>query len=102
MSPDGFLKSFTREVIDKTPDFLKTKILATLNEIFPHGRKPLYCGFGNRETDSVAYIKTNIDTDRIFFITPKSIITKESKPNFTTSYVQMLEKIEEYFPLFTK
>lgn len=31
MSPDGFLRSFTREVIDKTPDFLKTKILATMN-----------------------------------------------------------------------
>jgi phosphatidate phosphatase LPIN len=90
MSPDGFLKSFTREIIDKTPDYLKTKILATLNEIFPHYRKPLYCGFGNRETDSVAYLRTNMDPERIFFITPKSIITKESKADFATSYVEML------------
>ena len=48
MSPDGYLKSFTREVIDKTPDTLKCKILATLNEIFPNFKTPLYCGFGNR------------------------------------------------------
>ncbi len=31
MSPDGYWKSLAREVIDKTPDTLKTKILATLN-----------------------------------------------------------------------
>jgi phosphatidate phosphatase PAH1 len=48
MSPDGFIRSFQREVIDKTPDFLKTKMLATVNEMFPQSRKPLYCGFGNR------------------------------------------------------
>lgn len=43
-----------------------------------------------------------MDPERIFFITPKSIITKESKADFATSYVEMLEKIEEYFPVFTK
>lgn len=48
MSPDGFIRSFTREIIDKTPDFLKAKILANLREIFPQSGKPLYCGFGNR------------------------------------------------------
>jgi hypothetical protein len=31
MSPDGYVKSFAREVIYKTPDYLKTKILASLN-----------------------------------------------------------------------
>jgi hypothetical protein len=31
MSPDGYVKSFKREVIDKTPDTLKTKLLASLN-----------------------------------------------------------------------
>lgn len=31
MSPNGYMRSFTREVIYKTPDYLKTKLLATLN-----------------------------------------------------------------------
>jgi len=43
-----------------------------------------------------------MDPDKIFFITPKSIISKESKADFTTSYVEMLEKVEEYFPTFSK
>lgn len=28
MSPDGYMKSFSREVINKNPDSLKAKILA--------------------------------------------------------------------------
>lgn len=36
MSPDGFVKSFQREIIDKTPDVLKSKILASLTEVFPN------------------------------------------------------------------
>lgn len=48
MSPDGYVKSFQREVIDKTPDILKTKILASLNEIFPNSKRPIFAGFGNR------------------------------------------------------
>jgi phosphatidate phosphatase PAH1 len=31
MSPDGYLKSLHREVIEKTPDELKIKLLASLN-----------------------------------------------------------------------
>lgn len=31
MSPDGYVKSFAREVIDKTPDQLKIKLLASVN-----------------------------------------------------------------------
>jgi len=43
-----------------------------------------------------------MDPERIFFITTKSIISKESKTDFSTTYAEMLEKIEEYFPLYTK
>jgi phosphatidate phosphatase PAH1 len=31
MSPDGYIKSFTREVIEKNPDQLKIKLLASIN-----------------------------------------------------------------------
>ena len=60
MSPDGYVKSFQREIIYKTPDALKKKILASLNEVFPHSKNPIFCGFGNRETDSIAYSWMNI------------------------------------------
>lgn len=66
MSPDGYMRSLTREIIYKTPDYLKTKILANINELFPNSKKPIYCGFGNRATDSAAYLRINIAADRIF------------------------------------
>ena len=69
MSPDGYIKSFTREVIEKTPDKLKIKLLASINEIFPNHKKPIRTGFGNRETDSVAYLMVKIPPERIFCIT---------------------------------
>lgn len=78
MSPDGYYRSFTREVIYKTPDYLKTKLLASLNEVFPNCKNPIYCGFGNRETDSSAYLKINISPEKIFNITEKSVITRKS------------------------
>jgi phosphatidate phosphatase PAH1 len=60
MSPDGYLKSFTREVIEKTPDQLKIKLLASINEVFPNTKTPIIAGFGNRETDSIAYLRIKI------------------------------------------
>ena len=102
MSPDGYLKSFTREVIEKAPDQLKIKLLASVNEIFPNTKRPIVAGFGNRETDSIAYLRIKIPSDRIFCINEKSVITNEQTKDFSTSYPEMLDKIEEYFPLYQK
>lgn len=90
MSPDGYLKSFAREVIEKTPDQLKIKLLASVNEIFPNTKKPIVAGFGNRETDSIAYLRIKIPADKIFCINEKSIITNESDKDFSTTYLEML------------
>ncbi len=102
MSPDGYLKSFTREVIEKTPDQLKIKLLASVNEIFPSSKKPIIAGFGNRETDSIAYLRIQIPQDRIFCITEKSLITNYYGGDFQTTYPEMLEKIDEFFPTLSQ
>ena len=102
MSPDGYMRSFTREIIYKTPDFLKTKILASLNEVFPNTKNPIYCGFGNRETDSAAYLKINISPDKIYCITEKSVISRESDKEFNSSYKDILANINEFFPEYFK
>lgn len=81
---------------------MKTKILASINELFPNSKTPIYCGFGNRETDSVAYQRINIAPDKIFEITEKSTITKQSDKEFTVTYIDILENIEEYFPEYLK
>lgn len=102
MSPDGYMKSFTREVINKTPDVLKTKILTGLNEIFPSSTRAIFAGFGNRETDNIAYLRINIPEDMIFCISEKSLITNELKKDFSMTYISMLDKIELFFPEYSK
>lgn len=66
-SPDGLYSSFKREVIDKQPDFLKTQILTVIKECFPLTVNPYFCGFGNKNTDAVAYNKL-IAPSRIYII----------------------------------
>lgn len=102
MSPDGYLRSFAREVIEKTPDQLKIKLLASVNEIFPSARKPIIAGFGNRETDSIAYLRIQIPQESIFCITEKSVITNYADKDFQTTYPEMLDKIDDFFPLLLR
>lgn len=98
MSPDGYVISFMREVYYKSTDKFKAQILASILETFPQPINPLYCGFGNRETDSTAYQKIDIDRSRIFCINEKSIISRDDDTEFKTTYEAMYNSIDEFFP----
>jgi phosphatidate phosphatase PAH1 len=69
---------------------------------FPNTKNPIYCGFGNRETDSAAYLKINISPDKIYCITEKSVISRESDKEFNSSYKDILANINEFFPEYFK
>ena len=68
MSPDGLFSSFKREVIDKSPQLLKISVLKEVRAIFPVDYSPFYAGFGNRETDAIAYRTVGIEMGRIFIV----------------------------------
>lgn len=70
--------------------------------MFPNTKNPIYCGFGNRQTDSTAYLKINIAPDRIFCITDKSIISRESDKEFNSTYKDILTNINDFFPEYFK
>lgn len=76
MSSDRILKSFKREVIHKRPDVFKVAVLREITPLFPHGfdETPFFAGFGNRETDAIAYINLKIPTERSFIINPEGEI----------------------------
>ena len=60
---------------------------------------PLYAGFGNKETDAIAYSAAGINVDYIFTITPDgSIYPIRGKEIF--SYERLREMLGEYFPEF--
>lgn len=59
----------------------------------------MYAGFGNKETDAIAYSAAGINVDYIFTITPDGLIYPiRGKEIF--SYERLREMLEEYFPEF--
>ena len=55
MSPDGLFTSLKREVIERKPHLLKIPVLSEIKNLFPQGLTPFFAGFGNRDTDGIAY-----------------------------------------------
>lgn len=58
---------------------------------------PFFCGFGNRMTDATAYLAVNVDVARIYIIDTDSRIHVYNSSN-TTSYVEMNNNLNLYFP----
>ena len=65
INPDGIFTSLKREVIERKPDLLKIPLLTNS---FPDQTKPFFDGFGNRETDVVAYRYLEIPLNNFFII----------------------------------
>ena len=97
MSPDGLFTSLKREVIERKPHLLKIPVLSELKNLFPQNVAPFYAGFGNRETDGVAYRYVNIPLNNIFIIDTSSKVLRlgETKKG---SYKLIADKIDETFP----
>ena len=97
MSPDGLFTSLKREVIERKPHLLKIPVLSELKNLFPQNVAPFYAGFGNRETDGVAYRYVNISLNNIFIIDTSSKVLRlgETKKG---SYKLIADKIDEIFP----
>jgi len=56
-------------MIDKSVDMFKIKILRKIKKVFSDSlHNPIFAGFGNKETDAIAYSVIGIDQDRIFTI----------------------------------
>lgn len=71
LSPDRMIKSMYREVIIKKPHLFKIKCLKEIKDLFPVHNEPFYAGFGNRDTDYIAYKSLSISPNKIFIINPK-------------------------------
>ena len=67
MSPDGLIKSLSREIKRKPHEF-KISCLNKIRRLFPSNVRPFYCGFGNRETDTISYREVGVPEENIFII----------------------------------
>lgn len=99
-STDGLFTALNREIIQKTPHLFKIKMLKAFYKVFGNGQKnPLYAGFGNKETDAIAYSTVAIETKKIFTINEKSEI-KVLKNGDVVSFTNLNTTIDETFPIF--
>jgi phosphatidate phosphatase LPIN len=64
------MRSFNREVILKKPQVFKVACLSNIRHLYPEGWEPFYAGFGNRETDALAYKDVGIPKGKIFIVDP--------------------------------
>ena len=97
MSPDRLIPSFKREVIHRKPEIFKIACLKDIKRLFPPGSRPFYAGFGNRETDAIAYRAIGIKMHNIFLINPKSEIQQLTNSKLL-SYEAINTIAKEIFP----
>lgn len=99
-STEGLFTSLSREIVKKNPHVFKIKVLRGLYKVFSDGsRNPFYAGFGNKETDAIAYSTASIETKRIFTINDKSEI-KVLQNGSTVNFTDLNQTINDTFPEF--
>ncbi|EAR96358.2 LNS2 (lipin/Ned1/SMP2) protein (macronuclear) [Tetrahymena thermophila SB210] len=96
MSSDRLLKSFKREVIDRKPEVFKIAVLREIQSLFPN-KNVYYAGFGNRETDAVAYRAVQVSIQKIYIINPASELHQINN-TFKKSYLQLNDMVDQVFP----
>ena len=97
MSPDGLFSALKREIIQRKPHLLKIPLLTEIKNLFPENTKPFYAGFGNRDTDAIAYRYLDIPLNNIFIVDPNSEVIQLGKEEITT-YKDINNELEKYFP----
>ena len=98
MDPDGAFSSFKKGIIQKQQYLIKILSLIEIKNLFEGGDdKIFFAGFGNKETDAIAYRYLGIDLKNIFIINPFSKI-KQLGEKEKTNYDELCKKCDIFFP----
>ena len=97
MDPDGIFSSFKKGIIQKEQYMIKILSLMEIKKLFGNKDNIFYAGFGNKETDAIAYRYLGINLKNIFIIDIFSEITRLGIKNKTT-YSELSNNCDEIFP----
>jgi len=97
MSPDRTIASIRRELVSKRPEVFKMACLKDIRNLFPADHNPFHAGFGNRETDAIAYRSVGIPLDKVFIVNPQGHIHHHNS-TVAKSYAIINTMIKEIFP----
>jgi phosphatidate phosphatase LPIN len=78
-------------------------VLKDIRSLFPADHNPFHAGFGNRETDAIAYRSVGISLDKVFIVNPKGHIHHHCiSDNLVKSYAIINTMLKEIFPGLSK
>ena len=98
MDPDGAFSSFKKGIIQKQQYLIKILSLMEIKNLWEGYNNDIYfAGFGNKETDAIAYRYLGIDLNNIFIINPFSKI-KQLGIKEKTNYDELCKKCDSIFP----
>ena len=99
MDPDGIFSSFKKGIVQKQQYLIKILSLLEIKSLFGknNDEENFYAGFGNKETDAIAYRYLGIPLKSIFIINMFSGIVQLGEKEKTT-YPKLIESFDNYFP----
>ena len=97
MDPDGIFTSFKKGIIQKEQYLIKILGLLEIKNLFGDDKQHFFAGFGNKETDDIAYRYLGIDLKNIFIINVFSKITQLGEKN-KKSYDELCQNCDILFP----
>jgi len=102
-SPNPFVNSLVSEVINGNPFIEKTKTILGIKRVFETTEKQsimetIVAAFGNKETDTKAYVDAGIDPMKIFIVDPEGVVVNAGT-NETTSYLHLVQNLNEIVPV---
>ena len=102
LSPDRLFQSLAREVIYHRPQDFKIPALRDIRQLFPSNQpSPFYAGFGNRNSDVLAYKAVDISDGKIFIINTRGqIVAHNHEREF--NYVSLKSLKDEVFPFIQR
>ena len=98
MDADGIFSSFKKGIIQKQTDLIKILSLLEIKNLFEDDEQHFFAGFGNKETDAIAYRYLGIDLKNIFIINTNSQIKQLGEKNNTT-YKELCDNCDSIFPI---
>ena len=97
LSPRTFIGGVIAELSDPAP--MKTAMIKSVTDLFDRGAE-VFCGaYGNKETDSRAYVQAGIDETKIFIVDTSSVLRRFSDGEIT-SYGNHEKQVDELYPKF--
>lgn len=83
MYPNSRIATLKNEVLYKTSDIFKTKILRLSQNIFHNGRGGLISGYGNQKSDMIAYVNAGMSRRLIMYVLKGKLYQLSGELNFT-------------------